>query len=299
MVATTRWPHARQMRSAEPRAHGTTIVSPVVNDVDYGDGGALVGAQRTNRTIEGDNEEGGEANVTSSRAAGDRPRKRLARATLSRELIVEAAERVARRDGLDQLTFRSIGKEIGAHPTSVYRHFRDKDELVLELIDTLRARSYGGTLKSSGDWRNDLRHVAEVIRRHYLNYPEFALDMASRTTRRSTEFSNVEFALGALKRAGLDPAEAAICLRAYGNMIRSVAAMEASMQTLPPETRAADDLAWQVEYRALPDDEFPNIAEHRDQLTTLSDPRIFDTVVEMMLDAIELRARRSGDEHLD
>jgi AcrR family transcriptional regulator len=228
-----------------------------------------------------------------SRSGADRPRKRLPRATLSRELIIEAAERVAHRDGLDRLTFQSIGKELGAHPTSVYRHFRDKDELVLELIDTLRARSYGGTLKSSGNWRDDLRQVAQVIHRHYLRYPEFALDMASRTTRRSTEFNTVEFALDALKRSGLAPAEAALCLRAYGNMVRSVAAMEASMQALPPESRTADDLAWQVEYRSLPDDEFPNIAEHRDELTALSDPRIFDTAVEMMLDAIELRARKA------
>lgn len=206
---------------------------------------------------------------------------------------MEAAERVAHRDGLDRLTFQSIGAELGAHPTSIYRHFRDKDELVLELIDTLRARSYGGTLKSSGRWRDDLRMVAEVIHRHYLRYPDFALEMASRTTRRSTEFTTVEFALGALKRAGLDPAEAALCMRAYGNMIRSVAAMEASMQNLPPSTRTADDLAWQVEYRSLPDDQYPNIAEHREQLTGLGDPRIFDTAVEMMLDAIELRARQA------
>lgn len=228
-----------------------------------------------------------------SGAAADRPRKRLPRATLSRELIIEAAERIAHRDGLDRLTYQSIGAELGAHPTSIYRHFRDKDELVLELIDTLRARSYGGTLKSSGNWRDDLRQVADVIHRHYLRYPEFALDMASRTTRRSTEFHTVEFALGALKRSGLGTADAALCMRAFGNMIRSVAAMEASMLALPASTRAADDLAWQVEYRSLPADEFPNIAEHREQLTGLGDPRIFDTAVEMMLDAIELRARQA------
>ncbi len=85
-------------------------------------------------------------------------------------------------------------------------------------------------------------------------------------------------------------------MRAYGNMIRSIAAMEASMHALPPETRTADDLAWQVDYRSLPDDEFPNIAEHRDQLTAVSDPRIFDTAVEMMLDAIELWAKKARSE---
>lgn len=214
---------------------------------------------------------------------------RRPRDSLSRELIIEAAERVAHRDGLDRLTFQSIGKELEAHPTSVYRHFRDKDELVLELIDTLRGRSYGGTLTETDDWRDDLRTVSKVIHDHYLKYPEFALEMASRTTRRPTEFATVEFALGALKRAGLNSADATLYLRAFGNMTRAMSAMEASMHALPPATRKADDLAWQVEYRSLPDDEYPHIAEVREELASISDPRAFDTALELMLDAIALR----------
>lgn len=64
-------------------------------------------------------------------------RGRRARDSLSRELIVAAAETVANRDGLDRMTFQSIGQELEAHPTSVYRHFRDKDELVMSVIDTI------------------------------------------------------------------------------------------------------------------------------------------------------------------
>ena len=64
---------------------------------------------------------------------------RRARDSLSREIIVAAADAVVERDGLDRLTFQSIGEELDAHPTSIYRHFRDKDELLLALIDTLRA----------------------------------------------------------------------------------------------------------------------------------------------------------------
>jgi Bacterial regulatory proteins, tetR family len=28
-------------------------------------------------------------------------------------------------------SFQALGAELGAHPTAVYRHFRDKDELTL------------------------------------------------------------------------------------------------------------------------------------------------------------------------
>ena len=88
---------------------------------------------------------------------------------------------------------------------------------------------------------------------------------------------------------GLGPADAALYLRAFGNMTRAMSAMEASMQALPPATRAADDLAWQVEYRSLPEDEYPNVAEVRQELASISDPRAFDMALELMLDVIEQR----------
>jgi AcrR family transcriptional regulator len=228
-------------------------------------------------------------------------RKRRPRDSLSRSVILAAAEEIAVRDGLDKLTFSALGKALDAHATSIYRHFRDKDELVLELIDSLRAKSYGGTLQPSDDWRADLRRIAEAVHEHYLRYPSFAHQMAMRTTRRPTEFSNVEFSLDAMRRAGLDDDEAVIAARVFGNFVRAVSALEASLHALPEETRAMDELAWGLEYRNLPDEEFPTIARLSDKLLSLGDPRLFSEGLEMFLDSIELRARRArsrtdGDE---
>ena len=131
-------------------------------------------------------------------------KKRRPRDSLSRAVIVEAAEKIAERDGLEGLTFGALGKELNAHSTSIYRHFKDKDDLVLELIDTLRAKSYGADLVSTGDWREDLKLISRLIHDHYMRYPGLAMQMAARTTRRPTEFHNVEFALDAMRRAGLD-----------------------------------------------------------------------------------------------
>jgi AcrR family transcriptional regulator len=218
-------------------------------------------------------------------------RRRLARDTLSRRVILDAAERVAARDGLDSFTFQSLAKELDAHPTSLYRHFRDKDQLVLELIDDLRSRSYGGLLEPTDSWRDDLRAQARYIHEHYLRYPQFAVQMAARTTRRPTEFANVEFALDALLRAGLDEDGAAMYLRVFGNVIRSLASMEAGLSALDPETRDGDTLAWQLEYRRLPADQYPRLASMRGQLRDVGDPEVFDAAVDLLLDAIEARVR--------
>lgn len=221
-------------------------------------------------------------------------RARRGRDTLSREVILEAARAIAVRDGLDGLTFQAIGRELEAHPTSVYRHYRDKDELLLDLIDDLRARSYGGKLRPSGDWREDLREQARLIHDHYLRYPTFAQQMAARTTRRPTEFANVEFTAQVLLRAGLRPASAAACIRALGNYIRSAAAIEASLQTLDEESRRADNLAWEVEYRQLDPEQFPAINTLDGQLTPIGDPSVFWTGLELLLDGIALQIERDA-----
>ena len=227
-----------------------------------------------------------------TRSAGAAAKKRRPRDSLSREVILEAAEAIAVRDGIDGLTFAALGQELNAHATSIYRHFRDKDDLVLELIDLLRAKSYDKELTSTGDWREDLRFTAKAIHANYQRYPSLAHQMSVRTTRRPTEFRNVEFALDALRRAGLDDASAATTLRVFGNFVRSTSAMEASIRALPDKVRATDELAWEIEYRQLPVEEFPNINRMANGLMTVGDPQIFDEALEMMLDAIALRAQR-------
>ncbi len=234
--------------------------------------------------------------MTTRRPAKTAARKtRRPRSSLSREAILEAAEAIAVRDGLDGLTFSALGQELDAHATSIYRHFRDKDELVLELIDAVRAKSYEETLTSTGDWREDLRAISRAIHDNYLRFPTLAPQMAIRTTRRPTEFGNVEFALAALRRTGLDDDEVVAMIRVFGNFVRATSAIEAAIRALPDEARTMDELAWQVEYRQLPEGQFPNIASLSDKLLPVGDPRIFEEGLELMLDAIEMRARRVAE----
>lgn len=228
---------------------------------------------------------------TASAGARSATRPRRARDSLSRDIIVAAAEHVAERDGMGGLTFQAIGEELGAHPTSIYRHFRDKDELLLELIDTLRQRSFAGKLTATDDWVDDLRRLAYAIHDHYMRYPQFAVQMAVRTTRRQSEFANVEFVLGALARAGFPPEEAALYSRAMGNLVRSTSSLEASLHALPPDMLTADELSWQVEYRQLDPERYPNITAAGAALRSVADPHAFETVFELFLESLERRAR--------
>lgn len=53
----------------------------------------------------------------------------------SREAILKAAQRLIDRDGWEQLTIRRLAAEIGTSPGTVYYHVRDKDDLLVQLLN--------------------------------------------------------------------------------------------------------------------------------------------------------------------
>jgi AcrR family transcriptional regulator len=75
---------------------------------------------------------------------------REGRARLDRERILDAAEAIAQREGVGKLTIRRIGAELNADPTAIYRHFRDKQELLSELADRFLARCPSTTPHARG-----------------------------------------------------------------------------------------------------------------------------------------------------
>jgi AcrR family transcriptional regulator len=58
---------------------------------------------------------------------------------LSRDAIVAAASALIARDGVGSLTMRRVAEELSSSPISIYRHVRDKDELLVLLLDHLAA----------------------------------------------------------------------------------------------------------------------------------------------------------------
>jgi AcrR family transcriptional regulator len=54
---------------------------------------------------------------------------------ISRPEIVGAARRIVDQDGVAKLTMRRLAQELGSTPMAVYHHVRDKEELLLLLLD--------------------------------------------------------------------------------------------------------------------------------------------------------------------
>lgn len=95
-------------------------------------------------------------------------RPRDATRAASRTAILEAARRVAARDGARELSLRGVAAEAGFAPAALYGYFRNKDELLLALAaDDLTAlarvmRDAGG-LAGAGTAALDLLKGAETM----------------------------------------------------------------------------------------------------------------------------------------
>lgn len=91
------------------------------------------------------------------------------RVPLTREGIVDAALRVLDRDGLEALSMRRVGEELGTGAASLYWHVRNKEELLQLLFE----RVVGEIVLPDPDpsrWREQLEELArqmrDVMKRH-------------------------------------------------------------------------------------------------------------------------------------
>lgn len=95
--------------------------------------------------------------------------KRTPRVELSLDRIVEAAIRLADRDGLPGISMAKVAGELGFATMSLYRHIDSKDELVLHAQDSAVGSPPPG-IAAAPDWRTGLtlwtREMVTAYRRH-------------------------------------------------------------------------------------------------------------------------------------
>ncbi|WP_327583486.1 TetR/AcrR family transcriptional regulator [Nonomuraea sp. NBC_00507] len=227
------------------------------------------------------------------RVIGAPRRRRPAKSgvVLSRELIVETAIRLLSHHGADALSVRRLGAALGADPSSLYRYFRNTDELVLAIADELIRHAMEG-FRPSGDWRESLRELGRRLYATYQRHPEAARLSAARVTRRPSEIRAVEVGLGILRAAGFGPEQAARHYHSFIDMSLGFAALEAAARTLPEPAATADEDAWRSTYAKLPAEEYPNIAACADALAATMIGSAYAGALELLLDGMAAQLPR-------
>jgi AcrR family transcriptional regulator len=96
--------------------------------------------------------------------------KRLGRPpSLSREQIVEAGLELLDRQGLEALTLRRLGEQLGVTPMALYSYFAGKDDLVDAILD--HAAEEVRLPPREGTWEDQMRALMREARRVLARHP--------------------------------------------------------------------------------------------------------------------------------
>jgi TetR/AcrR family transcriptional regulator, tetracycline repressor protein len=157
----------------------------------------------------------------------DPPAARAAWGSISRADIVGAAVRIVEAGGYEDMSIRSLAADLGVAPMSLYRHIRDKDDLLDEVADRLLARAWRPAAGADG-WQAWVIEAAARLR-HFLVTQPAALHVYLRHPVVSpAAVERMDAMMGVLRRAGLDEAAARSAYGALHTYTIGFAALEAS-----------------------------------------------------------------------
>jgi AcrR family transcriptional regulator len=214
------------------------------------------------------------------------------RARLDRERILEAAEAIVGQEGVGRLTMRRIGAELGADPTAIYRHFRSKDELLVELADRLFGTEIA--VDPSLSWRERMKLELRHALYRYRSHPELARLLAVQPDDTPSLQRIAERNLETLTERGLTDAQAAMFFQVIENHVVGTGLYYAHVEDAD-DPRLRDPDAMRRAYALLPADRFPNAVRAASHLFPDLDAS-FDFGSDLILDAIERLVAEGGDE---
>jgi AcrR family transcriptional regulator len=140
----------------------------------------------------------------------ERPKAKEARDRLSRRRILEAALAIADREGVDALTMRRLGSDLGVDPMSIYNYLEGKDALLDGLVELLWEEV---AHPAGSDWSEQLRAFAQSLRKVFHRHPQTAPLLLGRNVLPLPALHLFHQHLGGLEAAGFDVPRASEAIR--------------------------------------------------------------------------------------
>src|SRR5215831_16000339 len=143
--------------------------------------------------------------------------RRPKRRALDQAQVVRAALALLDEVGLDELTMRRLAEKLGVKAASLYRHVRNKDELLVMLADEISAEI--PLTEVAGGWREQLTAMAWNVRRGLLAHRDAARVLANTAPFGPRRLAHIEAVLRTLRDAGLTPRDAAAAAYHVNNFV--------------------------------------------------------------------------------
>jgi len=177
------------------------------------------------------------------------------RARLSRDKVLRTAMAVADAGGLETLTMRTLGQELGVGPMAFYRHVANKEDMVDGIVDLVFSEV---DLPAIGaDWKAAMRDRA-ISLRDVLSRHRWAIGlMESRRNPGPANLRHHDAVIGSLRAGGFDMAMAA---HAYSALDGYIYGFALTKMSLPFENTAEIAEVAETMLAPFPLNAYPNLA---------------------------------------
>ncbi len=202
------------------------------------------------------------------------------RRPLNRERILEAAVDFVDREGLDALSMRKLGAELGVEAMSLYNHVPGKDALLSGMVELmLRGLEIPPENES---WEARVREAYRRFRRLAHEHPHVFPLLIVRPPDTMDGAWLVETFLETLQKAGFDPHAA---LRAY----RTLTSYTVGYVTSEIRGFAMEPGNGRVGARGLQKDDFPRLAELSPSLDGVDRDAEFEGGLDLILSGLRAK----------
>jgi AcrR family transcriptional regulator len=216
------------------------------------------------------------------------------RRPLDQAQVVRAALALLDEVGLDELTMRRLAGRLGVKAASLYRHVRNKDELLALLGDEISSEI--PFARTTGSWRDQLTEMAWNVRRGLLAHRDAARVLAHTPPVGPRRLKHVEAVLKAVRASGLNDRDSARAAYHLNNFVNEFAADEARFAAFaggPGASRRKILAEARKQFKALPEDEYPTLVALADHLTEDAQDELFQFGIDMCLRGIQALLKRA------
>jgi AcrR family transcriptional regulator len=174
------------------------------------------------------------------------------RVPLSRERVLRAAFDRTDKEGVEALSMRKLAQELGVEAMSLYRHVRNKGDIVDGMVDLVFAEI--GLPTTDVDWKTAMRRRAISVRDVLARHPWAIGLMESRSTPGPATLQHHDAVLACLRNQGFSIALAAHAYSVLDSYLYGFALEQASLpfQTSEAAGEVADSIRRQFPVHAYP-----------------------------------------------
>ncbi len=206
------------------------------------------------------------------------PGRRRRHRSLTLEAILDASLALLDARGPAALTMRSVAGALGCAQASLYRHVRDREELVTLLAD--RAIGVIGAPPPDGlDWAGQAAWTARLFRAHLRGHPGLVSLLRGTERLGPNSLAGQEYALGLFIGAGLSPALASAAASSLATFIVGSVQFNLGLDAADPGERRDRRLL----YRSRDPAATPLLVRHADVLAGVGSDDEFEVGLNALL----------------